>query len=201
MVSARTPERDYGAESVGTHFKIVRLMSPEWARKINLRVETPVLVSPYVEGKEHCDKCGETFEPIIYRHGGVLAHHFHETGGEAGGGIYSQDSVDPDYLDTSVRLSSRATGWVAILSPSGRVVQDDPTHIRSEFARVQEFRAYCYVGDEQIKSGILVTFGTSSDDMLLPVCPTHESDWQPILKPVGYAFEITDEDEVLFRKI
>ena len=72
-------------------YKSVRLY---WSQDVQSReYESPVLVSPTIDGEYNCHICGATYSPLVYAPGkNVVAHHFHVEDDDVIGGIYHYHS-------------------------------------------------------------------------------------------------------------
>lgn len=50
-------------------YKIVKVALPCESNRVangSLPIETPALVSPFTQGRDYCDTCGESFGPLVY---------------------------------------------------------------------------------------------------------------------------------------
>jgi hypothetical protein len=98
--------------------KQLRLVLPEEAARLGIRAESPVFVSPIIDGTRLCGDCAITFTPLVYQTGyETEAHHFQPRSG----GIYF-------YLPCQPRLRTallEQTGWMAHIEPLGRPIFSD----------------------------------------------------------------------------
>jgi hypothetical protein len=198
-----TKEREIG-EANFVRSKNLRLISPEWARKLGIPAEGPVFVSPYIREAKKCG-CGTEYKPLIYQVGRnpVKAHHFH---GPDSGGIYYDNSVEEDAPVTTMY------GFVAVLEPVGRKFETSWDG-NSEAVLVKQIRVFCEghrvsgfgfgAYEEELKEGVVV--GDSEDDasLLIPLCNQFLEEDRRILRElrIRYNFKITEEGDVLFSEI
>ena len=137
------------------------------------------------------------------RRGVTRAQHLHEDQFE-GGGIYFEEISIEEFLEQGIKISM--FGWLAIVTPSGRVVTDEGYSFcnskgkRAEEAMPDTFFAFCHAGHRS--HGILLLregFACGLPEQngsLIPVCA--ESDETELY--AKYYFKI-EGGEVLFSDI
>jgi hypothetical protein len=163
------------------NFKHLRLVPAERAQRLGIHAETPVFVSPFIDGKQRCPVCRVCFTPLVYQAGyEVRAQHYHETDG----GIYF-------YLARLPRLYkalAERSGWVLQVEPLGETaISNGPPYRsgRAEAVRCIAMSAWCMCQSwdveklvhtrhrgHLISSGQLLLFpgATCQPGSFLPVC-------------------------------
>lgn len=171
------------------YFKELRLITPELANELEINAESPVFISPMVNGDEKCSHCGVTYRPLIYGTGSiVLPHHFHPprlfTPYGEDGGVYIFGTDDS-------RVQAIFGGWIALVEPQG-----DMGFQSAEKVFVKGISAFCMPEccGRELSEGIVVT---PDDRFLIPSCGDLEKLSERDV--VKYNFKIVD-GQVLFSE-
>jgi hypothetical protein len=73
--------------STRSYVKQLRLVTPWTARRLGIRAEAPVFISPWVHEQARCSGCNRLYSPLVYQTGYETAAQ-HQCGP---GGIYCHD--------------------------------------------------------------------------------------------------------------
>lgn len=188
-------ERESGREQSPVYWKWLRLISEELARDLGIDAEGPVFVSPYVNKREACRRCGCEFTALTYSPGYITqAQHYHP-GFNTSGIFFNEYSIRSESLNQFIIGDARkvqlAFNWLATLIPFRE------NGFSSESVLVTGIRAFCAssICVENLSEGVVFEHIGN----LVPFCGV---DKHPRLKgEVNLAFQITQTGEVLFRKI
>ena len=194
-------ERENSAKVVG--FKVLKLISPEHAKKLGLPAESPTFVSAIQSGKDWCTSCGVTYEPLVYQKGYLVqAHHFHKS---TNGGVYYEENVVVADGYFNSWMQALISGWIAMVNPAGSEVSFSNGHVRSPQVFVEKIRAFCtdrncMSGPKSKELGEGIAFiADEYRGELLPICSLEKHLLH--VSRARYTFKTTEDGEVLFSQI